>query len=1256
VHVQPKPRLTLLGGFELDAIEPGEPPSLPRKAKALLAFLALQPGRPQSRDKLATLLWEESGQTRARQSLRQALSALRKALPVGVSLTADSESVTLAGLDVDALLFEQLAASRVASELERAVDLYGGELLEGFDARADAFDAWLMQRRSHYRELAISVMARLLERQLAEDPSETALRLNHRLIALDPLRESAHRSLMSLYAGLGRPAEAARRYRYLRRLLWRELDAEPEPETVRLYREIMQAREGNQAPAPDRIASAPIHPVRSDPRQCDPTPSESEPEPEVRQVTLLGLSWVPADELMQLDVETLRDQAERFRNLVAEMADRYKGRVLESGPSGCTLVFGLPKARSDDPERALHAALSLQEALRTSANGSLRAALDCGQVLMAGAEDGLELSGPVLHRCSDLLRAVPVGELLVTETVYRRLHGQVEGERAVGASLPAWRIPRATPTPRIPSTPMIGRETELGVLMAGLVACTEAGVGGTLLLRGEAGIGKTRLVEEARGRAIELGFDVVLIRILDFGAAAEDPISRLVGRLVTDSPEPSPAELEQALREARGRGRLGPGAVALLGTLAGLAEQTLDRVPEAISDRIREQRLRDALTALVRESAESCPRLLIFEDIHWADPRTLDRLATLAETTSLCPLLLVMTSRIEGEPLDPGWRAAMQGASLTTLDLGPLRSDQAMRLARELAPEDETRALRCSARAEGNPLFLEQLLLCTEGDGGGVPDSVQSIVLGRLDALSAAERTALQSASVLGQRFSREDLCTLVQDPGYDARTLVERRFLRPDGGELMFVHALIREAVYGSLPGSRRRLLHRAAAERYRRTDPVLHARHLARAGAEEAAAAHRDAALYLIQSFRFDQAADLAREGLGLTRTPALVHRLSRIAGEALASAGQTAQARTFLESALASAVDDAERARILLDLSRVQALLDEPEAALESLAEAQSAARAAGEASLDADIRFQRGNVLFNLARLDDCLASHRALAEDARRSGSTRHEALAEGGLGDAYYLRGRMITAHGHFARCVELARAHGLAQLIPANLGMQAWTAFYCNRLGEAIAMAQEALRLAQERFDAYSEGIVYGILGPMLLTRGDPEQAGEIGERSRNLARRLGSPRYLADSLWILGEVHGVLGDRERAVRYAREALGALGEVGLPYAGAVILGILARFSTDPAERRDCIARGEQLLTRGTMSHNVLQFHQCAIEAWLEERNWGRVEQHAQALADYTREEPLPWSEFYLRRGRALAAAGRGRRDEGVERDLVRSG
>jgi hypothetical protein len=173
-----------------------------------------------------------------------------------------------------------------------------------------------------------------------------------------------------------------------------------------------------------------------------------------------------------------------------------------------------------------------------------------------------------------------------------------------------------------------------------------------------------------------------------------------------------------------------------------------------------------------------------------------------------------------------------------------------------------------------------------------------------------------------------------------------------------------------------------------------------------------------------------------------------------------------------------------------------------------------------------------------------------------------------------------------------------------------------------------------------------------MLLTRGDLEQAREIGERGRHLARRIGSPRYLADSLWVLGEVHGVMGDREHAVRFAREALEALGDVGLPYAGAVVLGILARFTDDAAERRDCIARGERLLTGSTMSHNVLQFHQSAIEAWLAQQDWDRVEHHAQALAEYTREEPLPWSEFYRRRACALAAAGRGHTDAELECEL----
>ena len=136
------------------------------------------------------------------------------------------------------------------------------------------------------------------------------------------------------------------------------------------------------------------------------------------------------------------------------------------------------------------------------------------------------------------------------------------------------------------------------------------------------------------------------------------------------------------------------------------------------------------------------------------------------------------------------------------------------------------------------------------------------------------------------------------------------------------------------------------------------------------------------------------------------------------------------------------------------------------------------------------------------------------------------------------------------------------------------------------------------------------------------------------------------------MAEALGQEGDRPRALSLLRQALRILGEGCLPFAGAVVLALLARFSSQPQERRAYLVRGEGQVTGETISHNLLGFHQNAIEVWLEECDWDRVEHQARALEAYTRGEPLPWVRFFVARGRALAAFGRGRRGRALAREL----
>jgi len=270
-------RLRLLGGFELRSATTGAPIPLPaRKPALLLAYLALRPGQPQGRDKLAGLFWGNSGDAQARTSLRQALAVLRRQLgphAEGLIQAPEVETVALAPgrLATDVAELEACLASGARDALERAVALYEGDLLDGFQAREPLLEEWLVAERQRLREAVLAAMAALLPEVVATGPAEAGVRLALRVLALDPLQEAAHRALMRLQARQeaahralmrlqarqGRRGAAPARYQALREALARELGVAPEEETQRLHRELRDRRGG----APDDRASSPPAPT-----------------------------------------------------------------------------------------------------------------------------------------------------------------------------------------------------------------------------------------------------------------------------------------------------------------------------------------------------------------------------------------------------------------------------------------------------------------------------------------------------------------------------------------------------------------------------------------------------------------------------------------------------------------------------------------------------------------------------------------------------------------------------------------------------------------------------------------------------------------------------------------------------------------------------------------------------------------------------------------------------------------------------------
>ena len=250
--------VTLLGGFEACPAS-GPPLRLPKKAQALLAYLGIRLGQGQSRDKLAALLWGDKDDEQARDGLRHALAALRRALGGKSSRILQVEGQTLAldpeRVEVDVTTFERLVAEKATPTLEQATALYRGDLLLGFNLNEPSFEEWLVAERERLRELAVDGLTRLLGEQTRAGTTERAIQTGVRLLALDHLQEGVHRALMRLYTRQGRRGSALRQYQMCVTALRRELGTEPEAETRKLYSELLR-RPTEAVPPVDRDDAA----------------------------------------------------------------------------------------------------------------------------------------------------------------------------------------------------------------------------------------------------------------------------------------------------------------------------------------------------------------------------------------------------------------------------------------------------------------------------------------------------------------------------------------------------------------------------------------------------------------------------------------------------------------------------------------------------------------------------------------------------------------------------------------------------------------------------------------------------------------------------------------------------------------------------------------------------------------------------------------------------------------------------------------
>lgn len=1008
------------------------------------------------------------------------------------------------------------------------------------------------------------------------------------------------------------------------------------------------------------------------------TPGERKP------VTLLFADIVGSTALTEkLDAEDAHNLLYQATERMCQAIDNNSGTVCRFMGDGVMAMFGAPLASERHALEACRAALEIQQRVQRYSNRletdhgtriEVRVGLHSGEIVVLEVGDDstrpeYDASGPAVAMAARMEQAAEPGSVLITRSTHDLADNWIESEavdrirvKGVSDPVPVYRLHKvrsaSSPVRPLASRPIVGRLSELAQFRGMIEACTTSGRGHSVLIRGEPGIGKTRLVEELLRLARASGFTGHLSLVLDFGTGkGQEAIPSLVRSFLGISQGSGKRKRQRALADAETDGICDAELRVYLNDLLDLPQPLEQRMLyDAMEAQARIDGKHRTVAQLLERLSARQPVLLVIEGLHWADAETLGYLRYLTKAVSENPALMIMTSRLEDDPVDLSWRSQTGAYPPVTWDLGPLRNDESRQLAAAFIGERDDIAQQCIERAEGNPMFLEQLLMVADqGKLDGVPDSIKSLVLARIDQLPGDDKLALRAASVLGQRFELDGLRHLLGRADYDCRGLLEHMLLRPDGNLYMFAHALIQGGVYASLLNTQRNDMHLAAAEWYSELDPVLHAEHLDRAGASGAAGAYLRAAQKQADLYRSERALQLARRGLEVA-PEAERHALLCLLGELLRIHGDVAESIAAWREAAETAGGEIGRCNAWIGvaegLAETGAHNELQEIADEALAIAEE-----HRLSLELARIYQLvGGVQFYRGQIEDCLQSNKLSLAHARDARSPEYEARALSGLANAEYNRGRFISARACFDRSIELARQHGFGRVLAANLSLRSYVSCWQHDVDGALAGYREAAELAVRISDPRAEMLALLIGGSFRTLIGEIDEGEQWLNRSLKIIRRIGLTLFEGVCIYLLGRFALLRDERARARDLVEEGIAILreSESGMTFGGPIALGILALAAEDAAGCHRALTEAERILDAGSVGHNYLNFYEDAMEACLQIGDWDAVERYAGALEDYTQPEPLPRSDFFIARGRALAAHGRGRRDRENGNELER--
>lgn len=954
---------------------------------------------------------------------------------------------------------------------------------------------------------------------------------------------------------------------------------------------------------------------------------------------------------------------EDMHDILSGMYDRFDGIVRRMGGTvdrhigDCVMaVFGAPVSYGNDLERALRCATEMHDVMRdlSRMHGetlSVHVGIAAGRVLYSSkgqgalAESGFTVTGGTINLASRLADKAEGTETLISDRTYLELRGLIDAEavenvEAQGFAAPVTAYRFLGFRSRRANQRFVGRAAELGLAERALDHCLAQGTGQVLHLTGEAGIGKTSLLDEIGRRAVGRGFCVHRALVLDFGLGGEETVVRsLLAQLTGLSTGATTSAIEAVSRGLRQTEVLSERGTHLFSHAMGVRVEGAARLyVETLSDKELAEAENAMVAALVAAEAGKTPRLIAVEDLHWADEETFGLVTHLAGATARAPVLMVLTSREERQQLGAAWQESVPEIRFATLALPPLSPSEATELATLLHAPKTALVRSCLEKAEGNPLFLAQLLHhANDAEVDAVPGTIQSLVQSKIDRLAADDRHVLYAAAVIGQRFRIDAATAIAGIPVYDAGPLLEAGLVRKYDSDLLFSHALIRDGVYQTILRNDLKRLHQSAATWFEPSDALLHAEHLEKAGSEAAAAGFARAAEEAAANRRMSAALALIERGLGHAPAPEVRARLNLLAGDILRDLGRGEASITAFRSVLDDTADPEAvvAARIgLIGTMRIMDRLDETQSII---SEAMAIAEANEQYANLSKLHYLKGAICFPRGDFRGCLDAHSVALGHAERVGDPELMARALSGQGDAYYAQGRMFRAHGVFEKCLDLCNQHNLVAVEAANRFMLGTVKIYMNQTEAALDEALRSAQLASDVGQLRPEIVSRLTAGWLLQSLARRDEARAEVERGLEAARKLGAKRFEPFLKETLVRILASEGRFVEAAAVADEVLAQTRELGaMNFIGPWVLATTAWTRDGPAAEA-LLDEGEALLQSGCVGHNYFRFYVYGIIGCLNRGEVARVRRYCDALAEYTSAEPTPWSDFYIAFGRAGA-------------------